>query len=230
MRRRAAGRHRRAAGARPGRRGRRAAPDLRADGPGDRRSTSGAVMLVLGHAEPQALRAAGRRDAGARRAAGPVRCAINESGRPAHVVDAGIEQTRTGDWVLSRLAVQEPGRLGRRGQLHQLAWDEVDGPGAAAGRAGRRDADRHLPRAQRRRPRARAAGAADQAAARGRRGAGRRAAGRRARRAARGRADHHPGHARRRAGPPTSSRRWTPTTPPTCWPSSPTSTATGCSS
>src|ERR671916_9921 len=52
---------------------------------------------------------------------------IAESGKPAHVVDAGIEQTRTGDWVLSRLAVQEPGRLGRRGQLHQLAWDEVDG-------------------------------------------------------------------------------------------------------
>ena len=50
-----------------------------------------------------------------------------ETGRPAHVIDAGIEQTRTGDWVLSRLAVQEPGRLGRRGQLHQLAWDEVEG-------------------------------------------------------------------------------------------------------
>ncbi|RBY94416.1 magnesium transporter [Blastococcus sp. TBT05-19] len=52
---------------------------------------------------------------------------INESGRPAHVVDAGMEQTRTGDWVLSRLAVQEPGRIGRRGQLHQVAWDEVTG-------------------------------------------------------------------------------------------------------
>jgi CBS domain-containing protein len=52
---------------------------------------------------------------------------INESGRPATVVDAAIEQTRTGDWVLSRLAVQEPGRLGRRGQLHQVAWGEVSG-------------------------------------------------------------------------------------------------------
>ena len=52
---------------------------------------------------------------------------IEESGRQAAVVDAAIEQTRTGDWVLSRLAVQEPGRLGRRGQLHQLAWDEVSG-------------------------------------------------------------------------------------------------------
>src|ERR671916_2534252 len=52
---------------------------------------------------------------------------IKELDRPAHVVDAGIEQTRTGEWVLSRLAVQEPGRIGRRGQLHQLAWDEVTG-------------------------------------------------------------------------------------------------------
>ena len=52
---------------------------------------------------------------------------IAESGRPAHVVDAGMEQTRTGDWVLSKIAVQEPGRLGRRGQQHQLAWDEVEG-------------------------------------------------------------------------------------------------------
>ncbi|WP_369251815.1 magnesium transporter MgtE N-terminal domain-containing protein [Geodermatophilus amargosae] len=52
---------------------------------------------------------------------------IRESGRPATVVDAGMEQTRTGDWLITRLAVQEPGRIGRRGQLHQLAWDEVDG-------------------------------------------------------------------------------------------------------
>jgi Mg/Co/Ni transporter MgtE len=52
---------------------------------------------------------------------------IAESGRPAHVVDAGMEQTRTGDWVLSKIAVQEPGRLGRRGQHHQLGWDEVQG-------------------------------------------------------------------------------------------------------
>ena len=52
---------------------------------------------------------------------------ITETGRTATVVDAGIEQTRTGDWVLTKLAVQEPGRLGRRGQLHQLDWDEVSG-------------------------------------------------------------------------------------------------------
>ncbi|WP_110004068.1 magnesium transporter MgtE N-terminal domain-containing protein [Geodermatophilus normandii] len=52
---------------------------------------------------------------------------IRESGRPATVVDAGLEQLRTGDWEITRLAVQEPGRIGRRGQLHQLAWDEVSG-------------------------------------------------------------------------------------------------------
>jgi len=52
---------------------------------------------------------------------------IRESGRPATVVDAGLEQTRTGEWQITRLAVQEPGRLGRRGQLHQLAWAEVSG-------------------------------------------------------------------------------------------------------
>ncbi|SNS53732.1 Mg/Co/Ni transporter MgtE (contains CBS domain) [Geodermatophilus saharensis] len=52
---------------------------------------------------------------------------LRESGRRATVVDAGIEQTRTGEWEVTRLAVQEPGRLGRRGQLHQLAWDEVSG-------------------------------------------------------------------------------------------------------
>jgi CBS domain-containing protein len=52
---------------------------------------------------------------------------IVASGRPAHVVDAGMEQGRTGDWVLSRLAVAEPGRIGRRGQLHQVSWDEVAG-------------------------------------------------------------------------------------------------------
>jgi Mg/Co/Ni transporter MgtE len=54
---------------------------------------------------------------------------VNETGRRATVVDAGMEQTRTGDWVLSKLAVQEPGRLGRRGQLHQLEWSEVSGLG-----------------------------------------------------------------------------------------------------
>jgi Mg/Co/Ni transporter MgtE len=55
------------------------------------------------------------------------RVQLADGGRPAVVVDAGMEQTRTGDWVVAKLAVQEPGRLGRRGQLHQLNWNEVTG-------------------------------------------------------------------------------------------------------
>jgi Mg/Co/Ni transporter MgtE len=55
------------------------------------------------------------------------RVLMSEPERAAVVVDAAIEQTRTGDWVLSRLAVQEPGGFRRRGQLHQVAWDEVSG-------------------------------------------------------------------------------------------------------
>ncbi len=52
---------------------------------------------------------------------------LRESGRRATVVDAGLEQMRTGEWQVTRLAVQEPGRIGRRGQLHQLPWADVLG-------------------------------------------------------------------------------------------------------
>jgi Mg/Co/Ni transporter MgtE len=59
------------------------------------------------------------------------RVTIRETGRPAMVIDAAMEQTRTRDWVLGKLAVRElldHGRLGRRrGQVHQLDWDQVDG-------------------------------------------------------------------------------------------------------
>lgn len=57
------------------------------------------------------------------------RVTIRETGAPAIVVDAAMEQLRTLDWVISRVAVRElaRGRLGRRGPLHQLAWNEVDG-------------------------------------------------------------------------------------------------------
>ena len=44
------------------------------------------------------------------------------------VYDVGMEQTRTRDWVLSRVAVQEPGRkFRRRGQTHVVEWSEVEG-------------------------------------------------------------------------------------------------------
>jgi Mg/Co/Ni transporter MgtE len=53
---------------------------------------------------------------------------VAATGAVAVVVDAGIEQTRTKDWVITKLAVRErTGRLGRRGPVEVLAWDEVEG-------------------------------------------------------------------------------------------------------
>ncbi|MCW2494314.1 CBS domain-containing protein [Jatrophihabitans sp.] len=55
---------------------------------------------------------------------------IRETGQPVTVVDAAMEQNRTRDWVITRLAVRTAtgGRLARRrGQLSQVDWKEVDG-------------------------------------------------------------------------------------------------------
>ena len=53
---------------------------------------------------------------------------IADTGTPATVVDVAMESDRAGTWSLSRVAVREQtGRLTRRGHLHQLEWDEVDG-------------------------------------------------------------------------------------------------------
>jgi Mg/Co/Ni transporter MgtE/sporulation protein YlmC with PRC-barrel domain len=44
------------------------------------------------------------------------------------VYDVGMEQGRTRDWVLSRVAVQEPAKaLRRRGQTHVVEWRDVQG-------------------------------------------------------------------------------------------------------
>ena len=44
------------------------------------------------------------------------------------VYDVAMEQARNRDWVLSRVAVQEPGKgLRRRGQTHVVEWRDVDG-------------------------------------------------------------------------------------------------------
>jgi Mg/Co/Ni transporter MgtE len=44
------------------------------------------------------------------------------------VYDVAMEQVRTRDWVLSRVAVQEPGKaLRRRGQTHVAEWRDVRG-------------------------------------------------------------------------------------------------------
>ena len=121
-RRRAARRHRRAAGAGPGRRGGRAAPDLRADGPGHR-DRVGCGAARLGHPEPQALRAAGRRDPRARRAAGPHRA--DQGVRPArarrrrrHGADphrrlGAVEARRPGAGPARPPRAAAPARLGR---------------------------------------------------------------------------------------------------------------------
>jgi Mg/Co/Ni transporter MgtE len=54
---------------------------------------------------------------------------IREDNQMVTVVDVAMEQNRTRDWVLTKLAVRGgAGRLTRRrGQLFQVAWDEVDG-------------------------------------------------------------------------------------------------------
>src|SRR4029077_1548257 len=58
---------------------------------------------------------------------------IRETGARFAVTDAAMEQTRTRDWVLTRLAVRESGsRLSRRrGHVQQLEWSELDGLGPA---------------------------------------------------------------------------------------------------
>jgi flagellar motility protein MotE (MotC chaperone)/sporulation protein YlmC with PRC-barrel domain len=56
---------------------------------------------------------------------------IKETGARVTVIDAAMEQTRTKDWVLTRLAVRDLGsRLGRRrGHVRQVEWEELDGLG-----------------------------------------------------------------------------------------------------
>lgn len=53
---------------------------------------------------------------------------INASGITGSVYDVGLERERTRDWVVSRVAIREPGKgLRRRGQTHLADWDEVSG-------------------------------------------------------------------------------------------------------
>jgi flagellar motility protein MotE (MotC chaperone)/sporulation protein YlmC with PRC-barrel domain len=53
---------------------------------------------------------------------------IPSSGVTGTVYDVAMEQARNRDWVLSRVAVQEPGRgLRRRGQTHVVEWRDVEG-------------------------------------------------------------------------------------------------------
>jgi Mg/Co/Ni transporter MgtE len=43
------------------------------------------------------------------------------------ITDLGIEQTRTRDWVVTRIAVRAHRRLGRRGPVHLVHWQNVQG-------------------------------------------------------------------------------------------------------
>lgn len=54
---------------------------------------------------------------------------LSEDGRRVSIVDVGMEQNRINDWEITRLAVRGTGGriTRRRGELYQVAWDEVGG-------------------------------------------------------------------------------------------------------
>lgn len=73
------------------------------------------------------------------------RVQVVATGAPAVVVDIGIEQTRTRDWVLAKVAVRErTGRLTRRGRIYVLDWDEVSGLSLTEVAGSRQGADQLL--------------------------------------------------------------------------------------
>jgi Mg/Co/Ni transporter MgtE len=58
------------------------------------------------------------------------RVTVSADGSSAVVVDAAMEVSRTRDWLLGRVAVQaRTGRLGRRGPVQVLRWEDIRGPG-----------------------------------------------------------------------------------------------------
>ncbi|HEY7103565.1 MAG TPA: CBS domain-containing protein [Mycobacteriales bacterium] len=56
---------------------------------------------------------------------------IRETDARVAVIDAAMEQTRTKDWVLTRLAVRDlgPRLTRRRGNVRQVEWEEMEGLG-----------------------------------------------------------------------------------------------------
>ncbi len=53
---------------------------------------------------------------------------VRSTGISGTVFDVGMEQARNRDWVVSRVAVQEPGKgFRRRGQTHTVEWRDVEG-------------------------------------------------------------------------------------------------------
>jgi Mg/Co/Ni transporter MgtE len=49
------------------------------------------------------------------------------AGRDVVITDLGIEQSRTRDWLVTRMAVRSHRRLGRRGPVHVVDWQSVQG-------------------------------------------------------------------------------------------------------
>src|SRR3954469_10831382 len=52
---------------------------------------------------------------------------VVEDGIPVTVVDVAMEQSRTRDWFITRVAVPSGAGFRRRGQLQTLDWDQVTG-------------------------------------------------------------------------------------------------------
>ena len=134
----------------------------------------------------------------------------------------------SGRWPRSPSA-STTGRLTRRGHLHQVEWDRGPRPDRPARHPGHGQPARRARADAPRRPGQRAAGPAGRPPQRGRRRPRRRAAGRRARGAARARPGGDPRPRSTGSAPPTSWRRWTRTTPPTCSPSCPSRSRRCCS-
>jgi Mg/Co/Ni transporter MgtE len=84
--------------------------------------TTGSVNLRRFHARPNEVLVIGQLlDA---------RVHLDSSDTEAIVVDVAIEQTRTRDWVLCRVAIRRrTGRLGRRGPVSVLPWADIRAPG-----------------------------------------------------------------------------------------------------
>ena len=65
------------------------------------------------------------------------RVRVRSSGIEGTVYDIAMEQTRTRDWVLSRVALAEAKKgLRRRAQTHVVEWDDVEGLSARQGKQG----------------------------------------------------------------------------------------------
>jgi flagellar motility protein MotE (MotC chaperone)/sporulation protein YlmC with PRC-barrel domain len=62
---------------------------------------------------------------------------VKDTGVAGAVYDVALELTRTRDWVISRVAIQEGSkRFGRKGQTHVVEWNDIEGFSMPAERQG----------------------------------------------------------------------------------------------